>query len=393
MTRPGPAITPRPVGAVLWDAAVAAPELLAAMPTLAPTLDGLRASVPVADSVAPFDTPAAVRPYRHLRAFYLRRDDGVIAVKGSEIMAGDVTDHLLVLRGHRIEFPGRGRSLFSALEHFPLNEQKIPLALPVEEALEDVRAAAAVQCAHLARFGTVARVPLPLLAVRWPDGAAEAHLRRLHPLLSGRARRTVERVAADGLGGVLYHYPAVPLRVAHLPELLRGRPGPAWMDRLSTLADPTAALEGWLDLVARLLVLGFLPGSVESVGVGHCLEMKNAVIDGGLVDMGSICRVEEVTEDRVFLETLMAALADLAKTCRQFLSGDTPDVEAEYRNPSLAMVLMLHRLLPDLSARVQALGGGDPRILAILRESPAARSLPGELARLNHGGPTEGGHR
>ncbi|WP_210163285.1 hypothetical protein [Niveispirillum irakense] len=389
-----PDTTPHPVGAVLWDVAAAAPDLLAAMPALANAIAPLRAAVPVAHSISPFDGVGAVRPYRHLRAFYLRRPDGVIAVKGSEIMAGDVDTHLRMLGSYRIEFPGRGRSLFSALEHFPLNEQKVPLALPVEEALEDVHAAAAVQQAHLARFGTLARVPLPLLALRWPDAVMDAYLRRLSPLLSGRARRTVERVAADGLGCVIYHYPAVPLRVAHLPELLAGRPGNGWQARLSGLTGVEAALEGWLDLLARLLVLGFLPGSVESIGVGHCLEMKNAVIDGGLVDMGSICRVETVAEDRIFLETLMVALADLAKTCRQFLLGDSPDVEAEYRNPSLVMVLLLHRLLPDLAARVEGLGGADPRILAVLRARPAAPALPGELARLaGLGTLATGGHR
>src|SRR3546814_7263662 len=150
--------------------------------------------------------------------------------------------------------------------------------------MEDVVSAAAVQRAHLARFGTLARVPLPLSAVRWPDAAAGDHLRRLAPLLSSRAQRVVERVAAAGLGAVVYHYPNVPQRVAHLPELLRDRPETGWLQRLSTVVDPGATVDGWLDLVARLLVLGFLPGSVESIGVGHCLEMKNAVIDGGFVD-------------------------------------------------------------------------------------------------------------
>ena len=377
----------RPIDRVLWDASVEAPEFLA----LVPDFD-LRGALPVATTITPFETADAVRPYRHLRAFYLKRADGALAIKGSEIMASDVDMHLRALGDFRIEFPGRGRSLFSALEHFPLNEQKIPLALSLDEAVEDVVSAAAVQKAHLARFGTRAHIPLPLLAVRWPDAIAEAHLARLNKVLSARARRSVERAAADGLGGVVYHYPSVPLRVAHLPELLRGRTEAGWLQRLSAIADPTAAVDGWLDLLARLLMLGFLPGSIESIGVGHCLEMKNAVIDGGLVDMGSICRVEDVTDPRQFSETLLAALADLAKTCRQFLGGNGADVEAEYRNPSLAMVLMLHRLLPDLAQRVEQLGGGDPRIMDFFRDASASESLPAELARLSADTGIGGGH-
>ncbi|MGV5609378.1 hypothetical protein ACRTCO_32070, partial [Burkholderia pseudomallei] len=142
--------------AILWDAADAAPELVAARPALADALAALRAGMPAAGRIAPFDEPAAVRPYRHLRAFYLRRADGVLAIKGSEIFAADVEPHLRMLGAHRVEFPGRGRSLFSALEHFPLNEQKIPLAMSIDEALDDVQAAAAVQRAHLARFGCIA---------------------------------------------------------------------------------------------------------------------------------------------------------------------------------------------------------------------------------------------
>jgi hypothetical protein len=380
-------MTFRPIDRILWDASIDAPEFS----KLIPGLD-MRAGLPSAASITPFDDAEAVRPYRHLRAFYLKRADGVVAVKGSEIMAADVDVHLGALADYRIEFPGRGRSLFSALEHFPLNEQKIPLALSLDEAMEDVRSAAAVQKVHLARFGTRAHVPLPLYAVRWPDSVAEAHLGRLNKLLSARARRTVERVAADGLGAVVYHYPCAPLRVAHLPELVRDRAEAGWLARLSAICDPTAALDGWLDLLARLLVLGFLPGSIESIGVGHCLEMKNAVIDGGLVDMGSVCRVEDVSDPRQFSETLLAALADLAKTCRQFLGGNAPDVEAEYRNPSLAMVLMLHRLLPDLAKRVDQLGGGDPRITDFFRSASAADSLPSELQRLSAGGAIGGGH-
>jgi len=382
----------RPFDKVLWNAAAAAPETLFAMPGIAATLSEFKTAIPGAETITPFETNEAVRPYRHLRAFYLRKTDGVIAVKGSEVFASDVEQMLAVMSGFRIDFLGRGKSLFSALEHFALNEQKIPLALSVDEAMEDVSSAAAVQRAHVARYGARAHTPLPLLAVRWPDTVTEAHLKRLSTLLSARARKSVERVAADGLGAVVYHYPTVPQRVAHLPEILRTRSEKDWLARLAAIADPQAAVNGWLDVVARLLVLGFLPGSVESIGVGHCLEMKNAVIDGGLVDMGSICRVEDVTDPRQFSETLLAALADLAKTCRHFLRGDVVDVEAEYRNPSLAMVLALHRLLPDLARRMEQLGGADPRIMEFFKYAAAADSLPVELSRLSPDSGGAGGH-
>jgi hypothetical protein len=381
-----------PCAAVLWDAATDAPALLQAAPDLVVQLDAIRNELPVAASVSPFETDEATRPYRHLRAFYLRCAFGVIAVKGTEPLARDVAPHLEMLDGFRIEYPGRGKSLFSALEHFPLTEHKIPLALTAEEALQDARAAASVQLAHLGRFKTLARVPLPLLAARWPDAVTEMHLAKLLPLLSGRAWRIVQQVADQGLGVVVYAYPTVPLRVAHLPHLLQDSPSADWLTKLQTLVQPKVVIEHWLDLLARLLVLGFLPGSIESIGVGHCLEIKNATIDGGLVDLGSVCQVEALGQARSFDETLLAAMADLVKTCRFLLRGDASDVEAEYRNPSLAMLLAAHRLLPDLGDRVRRLGGADPRIQAFFAPVPASRSLPEELARLSGEETTVRGH-
>jgi hypothetical protein len=385
-------IESRPFGRILWNAGEEAPELLSAAGS-AEALAALRTGLPVASSITPFDNGAALRPYRHMRAFYIRRGDHVLAVKGTEPHARDLVPALQGMSGFRIEFPGRGRSLFSALEHFALNEQKIPLAMSAEEALEDARSAAMVQQAHIARFDEPARLPLPLLAVRWDDDVTRTHLETLCPLLSGRAWRTVRRVAADGLGAVVYHYPGVPLRVAHLPEILRSADGAAWLDRLGTLCDPAATVERWVELVARMLVLGFLPGSIESIGVGHCLEMKNAVIDGGFVDMGSVCRMADVTDSRAFLETLLAAVADLARTTRQFLMGDAPEADAEYRNPSLAMVLMLHRLLPRLASRVTALGGADPRVMGFFDDGSGFGGLGRDGMTLTSLPVHAGGHR
>src|SRR3546814_14419027 len=81
-------IAPRPIDRLLWDAAADAPELLAALPGLSAAQADMRTAIPGAATITPFDTETAIRPYRHLRAFYLRRPDGVLAVKGSEIKIG-----------------------------------------------------------------------------------------------------------------------------------------------------------------------------------------------------------------------------------------------------------------------------------------------------------------
>ncbi|HEX3883780.1 MAG TPA: hypothetical protein VHW66_14060 [Stellaceae bacterium] len=386
-------IVETPPGEIVWDAGEAAPALVAQVPGLAGHLAALRRAVPVAQELRPFEAEGCVRPHRHLRAFYRAIPEGIIAVKGSEPLAPHVEPHFAVMSRFRIDYPARGKSLFSALEHFPLIEQKIPLAVALDEAREDARAAEAVQSAHLARFGGLARVPLPLLVLRWPDAAVERHVAAMAPLLSGRARRIVETQAAGGFGAFVYYYPSVPLRVAHLPAILGLTGGePEWRTRLAAIADPAVAIERWIDLVARMLALGFLPGSIESIGVGHCLEMKNAVIDGGFVDLGSVQRMEAVTTPQGFAEPMLAAVADLAKTIRHLLRGNAVDVEAEYRNPSLAMLMVLHRLLPALGERVRAHGSGDPRVAAFFTPTPAAEGLIDGLAALHSDEIAAGGH-
>ncbi len=380
-------------GAIVWDAGTEAPALVEAVPGLAEHLAALRQAVPIAHELRPFAADGFTRPHRHLRAFYKAIPEGVIAIKGSEPLAPGLAPHFAAMSRFRIDYPARGKSLFSALEHFPLIEQKIPLAVTLDEACEDAAAAETVQSAHLARFGETARVPLPLLVLRWPEAAVEQHLATLTPLLSGRARRIVETQAASGFGAFVYYYPTVPLRVAHLPAIL-GLVGhePAWRTKLAELTDPAATIERWIDLVARLLVLGFLPGSIESIGVGHCLEIKNAVIDGGFVDLGSVQRIEDVTTPQGFAEPLLAAIADLAKTIRHLLRGDAADVEAEYRNPSLTMLMVLHRLLPALGERVRALGPTDPRLADFFAPMPAAAGLMRGLDALYPEEAAAGGH-
>ncbi|MET5116952.1 hypothetical protein AAHH79_43850, partial [Burkholderia pseudomallei] len=64
-----------------------------------------------------------------------------------------------------------------------------------------------------------------------------------------------------------------------------------------------------------------------------------------------------------------------------------------YRNPSLAMVMVLNRLLPDLAAGVPRLGGADPRVADMLGTRPAAGALAADLTRLGLGAAPPGGHR
>jgi len=363
---------------VLWDVATEATDLHAALAGILPDLDKrlavLRLNVPCAHGINPFQSGEYQRPYRHLRAFYQDTGAGVLAHKGTEVYAHDRDQHLAVLSQFRIDYPVRGKSLFSAAEHFALVEQKIPLVISAFEAVEDAKAACMLQQAHLKRFGSLACIPTPLLVLAWPASARDSHLAALRNLLSDRAMRIVETSSADGLAAIIYHYPSLPLRVAHLPvELMKSGNAP-WLQRLSSLTagygqTPEQVVDRWIDLVARMLALGFLPGRTEHIGIGHCLEMQNAVIDGGFVDLGSIIPMAEVKTDAAFMEMLMAAFADLSKTVRHFMLGPVADVEAEYRNPSLLMLACLQRVVPTLLRRLRTYPDLEPRLQAYLDRS------------------------
>lgn len=363
---------------VLWDVSTEAAELHAALAAILPDLDtrlaALRQELPCAHSINPFHSGEYQRPYRHLRAFYQDTGVGVLAHKGTEVYAHDRDQHLAVLAQFRIDYPVRGKSLFSAAEHFALVEQKIPLAISAFEAVEDAKAACMLQQAHLRRFGQLASIPTPLLVLAWPVSARESHLAALRKLLSERAMRIVETSSADGLAAIIYHYPRLPLRVAHLPVELKKFGDAPWLQRLASLTagygmTPGQVVDRWIDLVARMLALGFLPGRTEHIGIGHCLEMQNAVIDGGFVDLGSIIPMAEVRSDAAFMEMLMAAFADLSKTVRHFMLGPVADVEAEYRNPSLLMLACLQRVVPALLQRLRTYPDLEPRLQAYLDRS------------------------
>lgn len=391
-----PAFTCHDVDQVLWDIAIDAPDLLAALqhdlPGLAVRLEGLRRQLPCAHSINPFHRDDLQRPYRHLRAFYQSTGAGsaVLAHKGTEVHAHDLDQHLAVLAEFRIDYPVRGKSLFSAAEHFALVEQKVPLAISSMEAVEDARAACQLQQAHWQRFGQLACIPTPLLVIQWPAAVRDSHLQALRRLLSGRAMHIVDTMTAQGLAAIIYHYPSLPLRVAHLPSELKKQGTGTWLQRLSDLTasyglTPEQVVERWIDLVARMLALGFLPGRTEHIGIGHCLEMQNAVIDGGFVDLGSIVAMTEVKSDSAFMEMLMAAFADLAKTVRHFMLGPVPDVEAEYRNPSLLMLACLQRVVPALLQRLRTYPDLEPRLQAYLdrSESTCFTALAEELQNLS----------
>ncbi|GGH14301.1 hypothetical protein [Mucilaginibacter phyllosphaerae] len=317
-------------------------ELQAVLPGIKQHYQRVMESIGEEVGLDPFKAKSSVRPIRHLRAWYDRLDgSGVIAVKGTEIIHQHIPKKLNMLKQLRVDYPSRGRSLFSVLEHFPIVEQKIPMAVTVEECMQDMENALAFQSEHIRLFKKLAHCPLPLAIFKWTETQQAAFMNILLPLLSGRSSQIVQYASSKGLGGMLYYYPQLPIRVAHI-DLEWQLPDNDYQGRLKKIkdnCDPASAVNTWVDNLARMLVCKMMPGSIESIGAGHCLEAQNAVVDGGFVDLGSMKKFEDISTAQEFTETLSAAIIDLSNTIRMFLAGRLADPVAEYRNPS---VMMLH---------------------------------------------------
>lgn len=324
-------------------------------PEVALLCDTFGKEIPEALSLDPFDTGDYVRPLRHLRAFYKRLNhSGVVAFKGTEILNDTVMDKVQMLDQVQVDYPSKGRSLFTVLEHFPIVEQKIPMVVTYNECMEDVDSAMLLQKRHWDFFETFAQAPIPLLVIKWNAKITASYINQLLPMLSARAGEIVTLVAQKGLACIIYYYPELPIRVAHmdLEFKLKKESYPQRLEQLKQQLNPKTVIDLWIDNTAKMLSMGLMPSSIESIGVGHCLEAQNAVLDGGFVDLGSIKPFEKITTEKEFLQTFSATVIDLANTIQAFLLGPQIQATAEYRNPTLTMMNTLGQVQEKLFSKI-----------------------------------------
>jgi hypothetical protein len=363
----------------VWQAERDAPELHAALPaevqTAARALDG---GIPALRDLGPLRLPPYIRPPGHRRAFYVELGPAVLAIKGTEPFAFNFAGFIdEMARAHtqaelRLGSAARDLTLVRAeltgLDKFPVLEGKVPGCVTVAEALDDAHAAAAVQLAHLRRYGAPARLPMPILVARWPEAVADAVLAELSPWLRGRARGVTELAVRAGLGVYVYSYPIVPARLAHLaaPEVGPGIELGARLAALGKIADPRRMLDGWIGLMARLLALGFVSADPLSIVTGDCLQVQNAVVDGGFADVASLVEAGQL-DDRALRAAVRHTVHELAVTATRLVAGvRVPTVDLRDRLPDL--VVTVWNAVADA---FRAAPEPDPRVAAALLPGPA----------------------
>ncbi len=289
-------------------------------------LSSLRTRLPVPPTCNSFVAGSFFRPPGHKRCFYYSPEPlepgastGVIAFKGFEPLAPDY-DALLDEMEHGLApdwlswgFPLQRRYA----EHFALFENKPPCSSMIKEVEDQGHAAAEAQRRHLAAYGALARLPIPLLGHRFPDEQTAELLAKFRRHLS---RRAYERIAtlARGFGGYIYYYGALPLRIKDYNATVNEVGFHESLDALAERVDLEEILDRWITLYVRILYLGYLPAALQTKGQGNLLLSQNAVLDGGYVDVDSLTPVEEL-DDPVFFDSLQFSHWVLFLTVRELL--------------------------------------------------------------------------
>lgn len=362
---------------LVWDLRTEAPELVAQIPGGDATLAPLTQPLDPPPSVAPFRDEQRVRPHGHQRAYYQRIDGGgVVAWKGTEPTCADFPAWVAQMATQQVQVevtlgsPVRDvlttRAELRAIDKWPLVEGKIPGAYTVREGVAEARAAVAFQRAHLARYGTLARVPLPLVVVRWPAPIQAATRAALAPHLAPAARELVDGAV---LGAYAYAYPTVPYRLYHL-SVRDAQAGFGYRARLASFPpqiQPRLVVERWLELVARMLASGFVPKDPAAVMTGDCLQPQNVTIDGGVADVGSVVASRELG-DRALADAVRRSVAELTASITRLLLGPTAQLRDRFPD------LYAH-VWRTLAEQVAADTLVDERIGALLRPASAWAAL------------------
>lgn len=306
-----------------------------------PAAASFEAKLPVPESCDPFRSENLFRFRSHRRSICFAPETvpirDVFCIKGMEPLAADFRSTLDRMAARR-SIDGS----LNELDYFILKEDKLPHCLLFGEAQAEASAAATVHMRLAGDGQSLPRLPLPVVLVRLPDGVTELAAREIAGRASRSLWRKVEMLAAGGLGAYVYWYPSVPLRALNFRS-----------DRKLALA----MCEGWLSLAGRLLRAGFLPTSAYSLERGHCCDLRNAVIDGGFADLGSVVQAADIPAEEDLFIALQMTVAQLTATILHVLGKDKRRIGQFDYAANMIKHLVRERLVDACGASV------DPRLV------------------------------
>ena len=100
-----------------------------------------------------------------------------------------------------------------------------------------------------------------------------------------------------------------------------------------------APINNLIKIVARMLVLGYLPLSFDDHGIGQCIGPQNVTIRGGICDLGSLHSISNVKTDKEFYQLLSSLCVVLTQTTKELLLDTLPNLVYEFNNPTTSTFL------------------------------------------------------
>jgi hypothetical protein len=291
-------------------------------------------TLPVAGHWGPFH-----RPFGHWRALYrVQPELCCLAFKGTESYTQELEVHYNALLDRyavldfSIHRPGLSErptsATLSVLDRFLYVEGKFPGTVLMTEALSEARTSAAFQLAHYRRYGCLACVPLPLAVYQVQDEVVEQIVQAVCRVVDEHSRACVQRLASPGFAVLVYWFPHLPLRVAHvglpadlspderLKQLSHGIPAGA------ALASPEMIVENWVNIVVRMLALGYVPADPRSAIRGSCVDAPNLTLDGGMVDLDSMRPLDSFRNQAEIHNAIEQSIEILQRSISLYLVGD-----------------------------------------------------------------------
>jgi hypothetical protein len=133
----------------------------------------------------------------------------------------------------------------------------------------------------------------------------------------------VRCLAAAGLAILVYWYPGLPLRAAHLP-LPPVSPEFTLAQRIAALSHgtlPEQVAGRWIELLSDTLCLGYVPTDPRAALQGLCLEAHNLTLDGGMVDLDSLRKMDSFRHPAEVQLALERSFEVMSQSLSEYLLG------------------------------------------------------------------------
>jgi hypothetical protein len=197
-----------------------------------------------------------------------------------------------------------------------------------------------------------------------------------------QAFERIEARLQGGLGVSVSFYGGSPVRV----EDLFSRS--TWLHEALVPADVShieRAIDGWVQLFARLLHFGYVPYAQWNYTWGSCVDPGNACVDGGLTDLLTLVSFETLGDIRLFRLSVLASIDILARTT-SLLYGTQAHITPDRITPNVVSLTAAHlrpRLLRAIEAERPGTQQMHPWIEDLLTSGDMVRLISSMRSRLH----------